>query len=146
MLNQRKLLTVVFLLANLLWIGFIFGRSLKTADLSSAESGWFLSLFQRVFPSVTMHFVRKLAHFTEFFLLGAISCGTGVCLFSRRFWCFSLALGAVVAPCDELLQRLSEGRSCQLSDAFLDFSGVLAATAVLALLIWILQKKGKRIC
>ena len=119
----------IFIFLSFLWVVFIFARSLKSADESTIESAWVLDLVRKVFPSITMHAVRKMAHFTEFFILGALlflawrRAGKGRIILSA-----GLCLAAAIA--DELLQTLSPGRSCQISDILLDFCGSLAGIAV----------------
>ena len=44
---------------------------------------------------------------------------------------------------DESLQLLVEGRSGQLTDVLLDFSGVLAGMGVCLLILWIQEKSGR---
>ena len=58
--------------ATVLWLCFIYTRSSKPAVVSDQESGWVLELLQRLIPSVSMRLVRKLAHFTEYAVLGGL--------------------------------------------------------------------------
>ena len=121
--------TVIFAAACLLWLAFIFARSLKSADESTMESAWVLELVRKLIPSVSMHFVRKLAHFTEFFILGCL-----IFTAVRRILPSSaVCLAAAVA--DELLQSSVPGRSCQISDMLLDFCGSLAGILILFLIM-----------
>lgn len=129
MTRKRKIPGLLLIVLDLLWIAFIFGRSLQPASVSGQESGALLSLVQRLLPRMTDHVLRKLAHFTEFFLLGALLSVTVRC-FGARLPVLPPALGLVTAVTDELLQRTSPGRSCQISDMLLDFCGVLTATAI----------------
>ena len=67
---------IALLIAILLTLGFIWGNSLLSREQSSDESAWVLRLVTPVLElfvgkgRVTEHLVRKLAHFTEFALLG----------------------------------------------------------------------------
>ncbi len=112
---------------------FIWGHSLIPADLSSQESGSFVSLINEYLGSagigfsVTDHVVRKTAHFLEYAVLGAEiavlhgrdkktgSVFPGI-LF---FW-----IGAPVI--DEGIQYFTPGRACMLQDIFLDMCGFCA--------------------
>ena len=148
--KTEKGIRVLLFAVLLAWTLFIFARSLRSADDSTAESAFFLELIKRIIPSVSMHFVRKLAHFTEFFMLGCLSW----VLFSRLFGgkkrpaltgaaiCVCYCLAAAVT--DEPLQLTSPGRSCQVSDMLLDLSGSLAGI-VLLLLLTVIHKRRKRI-
>ena len=83
-LKNRRLFTVLCIL-DAVWIAVIFSWSLASSDLSSKESSWVLILVQGILPFVTMHMVRKAAHFTEFMILGALLSATaGVWLTNRK--------------------------------------------------------------
>ena len=67
--------------AAVLYVLFIFSNSMKTADLSSADSGAVLKLVQQVLTAggvdstiITEHVIRKTAHFTEYAALGILLC------------------------------------------------------------------------
>jgi len=145
---------VVFLLLTVSVTAFIWHNSLQDAVNSREASKFFdLLLVQLVkFSGGTLswrevdHFVRKLAHFTEFALLGmmlrsffAAAVAWGRQLLSR---CTLLAvcLCAMVAGMDEYLQQFSPGRSCQLSDVALDSSGALMGILVVELLFYLLYR------
>ncbi|SFI25414.1 VanZ like family protein [Selenomonas ruminantium] len=145
---------VVFLLLTILVTAFIWHNSLQDAVNSREASKFFdLLLVQLVKLSggtlswrEVDHFVRKLAHFTEFALLGmmlrsffAAAMNRGRQLLSR---CTLLAvcLCAMVAGMDEYLQQFSPGRSCQLSDVALDSSGALMGILVVELLFYLLYR------
>ena len=70
---------VVFTLALIGCIAFIFSNSMKIASVSSVSSGRVLQLLQAVLrrlghpalaQRLTMHIVRKMAHFCEYTLEG----------------------------------------------------------------------------
>ena len=135
--------SLICLSAMLLWITFIFCRSLQPMDMSTSESTWFLALLQRAVPfGLTEHLVRKLAHFTEFGVLGVLS---GTLFFGRcqRLWIgllFSVMTGMSTALCDETIQLFVAGRTGQIPDVWIDVAGT-AAGAVFALLIWVIWRR-----
>ena len=142
--NGIRILLLAVLIA---WTVFIFARSLKSAVDSTAESAFFLELIRRFIPSASMHFVRKLAHFTEFFILGCLACVFFRSAFVRRkrplvfAAAASSCYGLAAAVTDEFLQLTSPGRSCQISDMLLDLSGVLAGTVLLAVLFYFFKRR-----
>ena len=77
-MNRRSIGTVLLLLAVLAALAFIWGNSLDSAVESSLKSGRMRKLIQPLLEllvgqgNVTDHLVRKLAHFTEFAVLGAL--------------------------------------------------------------------------
>lgn len=129
--------------AVLLWIVFIFCRSLQPVDASILESKWVLSLLQRLVPfELTEHFVRKLAHFTEFAVLGALAGALfgGCC---RRLWIgllFAAMTGVATALCDETIQLFVDGRTGQIPDVWIDVAGATTG-AVLALSVWAILRR-----
>ena len=61
------------------YVGFIFNNSITPAAESSRQSGRVLAMVLAVLQAagldgavVTEHFIRKMAHFTEYFLLGVL--------------------------------------------------------------------------
>ena len=120
------------LTATVLWLWFIYSRSLQDAEASDAESGAVLGLLERFLPFLDMYLVRKLAHFTEYYILGSLLYLDWRLLAKGSLW-LPLAAGLLLAASDELLQTRVPGRSGQLSDVLLDFCGVALAVCVLYL-------------
>ena len=128
---------VVFTLALIGCIAFIFSNSMKIAAASSLSSGRVLRWMQAVLrrlgqpelaKRLTMHFVRKLAHFCEYMLEGFLLM---LCMrvYSRhplRHISVPLLGGVLTALADETIQIYSPGRSSQVTDVWLDSLGVLA--------------------
>lgn len=137
--GKRRLLLGLLCLLDVLAICFIFVRSSKTAVVSSEESDGFLFFFQQFLPGITEKTVRKLAHFTEFFVLGGLFACT--CAVWRRPLLAEPFLAAAATACiDETIQLSVPGRSGQLRDIALDACGALAAV----LLLWVLARLRAR--
>lgn len=136
---------------TVLWILFIFSRSLQPAEQSSAESAGVWELFNRWYHAlgfqgeISVFLIRKLAHFTEFFLLGTSLYWTT--------WAYVPQVGGhitkpllacVLVPlCDETIQLFSPGRSSEVRDVWIDVAGAVTGL----LLFWgivSLQKHRKR--
>ena len=109
---------------------FIYANSLRPSGASSEESQGIFAMLARFFsflPFFTHAFLRKLAHFAEYTLLGLhlaafpLTVGNG----KKREYLFTLCAGALVALTDELLQVFVPGRHGSIVDAALDMSGVL---------------------
>ena len=116
-----------------LWLCFIYARSAQNAAVSHEESVSVLTLLLRLAPSLTLHTVRKLAHFTEFFILGGLL-WLDWRLLERGKVLLPLGAGLLFAAGDELLQCFVPGRSGELADVLLDFCGVAAAVGLGCLL------------
>ena len=136
-LGGRVLFTLA--LAGCIW--FIFSNSMAVADVSSVSSGRVLQLLQAVLrrlgmpglaQRLTMHLVRKLAHFCEYLLEGFLLM---LCMrvYSRhplRHITVPMLAGVLTALTDETIQLFSEGRSGQVTDVWLDSAGVLAGILI----------------
>lgn len=136
-----------------LYVLFIFSNSMKTADLSSADSGAVLRLVKQVLAAggvdgtiITEHMIRKTAHFTEYAALGILLC---LCFqayalpFDRRLLSQVLA-GFLVPFTDETIQLFVAGRSGQISDVWLDCAGAAFGTIIFITAAWILSRMGVR--
>ena len=110
---------VIFTLALIGCIAFIFSNSMKIASVSTVSSSRVLTLLQAALrrlghpalaQRLTDHIVRKLAHFCEY------------------IWHISVPMlgGVLTALTDETIQIFSPGRSSQVTDVWLDSAGVLA--------------------
>ena len=140
---------VVFTVALIACIWFIFSNSMAVADVSSVSSGRVLQLLQAVLrrlghpalaQRLTMHIVRKMAHFCEYTLEGFLLM---LCMrvYSRRplrHITVPMLAGVLTALTDETIQLFSQGRSSQVTDVWLDSAGVLAGilAALLLMGLW----------
>lgn len=143
---------VLFTLALIGCIVFIFSNSMAVADVSSSESGRVLVLLQGILRRLghpglanrlTMHIVRKMAHFCEYTLEGFLLM---LCMrvYSRhplKHITVPMLGGVLTALTDETIQLFSPGRSSQVTDVWLDsagvLAGILAALVLLALCGWL---------
>ena len=135
---------VLFTLALIGCIVFIFSNSMAVAQVSSASSGRVLTLLQGALrrlghpalaQRLTQHVVRKMAHFCEYMLEGFLLM---LCMrvYSRhplRHITVPMLGGVLTALTDETIQLYSPGRSSQVTDVWLDSVGVLAG--ILAALV-----------
>ncbi len=135
----RVILTVLTVAA----VAAIFYNSsqdaVESTERSSPLTDWINGILAG-FPipfSVTENFIRKLAHFTEYSILGALLSVTYYLYIHRikTVLISTLISGAVIATIDEIIQLFPAGRSCQISDILLDCCGVAFATVIVMLII-----------
>ena len=128
----------------------IWGQSLMSGESSSNESGAVRELLVRLFGeefvgSFLYTYIRKVAHFTEYMVLGAE--WTAYRLHRRpgrgTAWLF-WAAGPLTAVCDELLQFLSPGRGPAVRDVLLDCSGCVCGWLAAWLLCRLLRAAAAR--
>lgn len=85
--------------------------------------------------------VRKIAHFTEYTVLGIGLCGL-MRVLVKRYWGFAaIVLGAVLASLDEFHQLFIPGRSAMVSDVVIDTCGVVVGSIIFTLIILLQEKK-----
>lgn len=155
--TTKRPVRIVWLVLAVLWLLFIWGNSLQTAAESSEVSRGVLAYFIPLLewtglPEELWHtLVRKLAHMTEFALLGilwslAVSPGaktTPHVRWIQRGWALMICLGAALI--DESIQRFVPGRSGELRDVCIDLLGgtlgVLVAVLIGGIVRQITRKK-----
>ena len=108
-------------------MGIIFLFSSCNANISSMQSDMIVKLINNVMP-INSFFVRKLAHFSLFFILELILFLT----FKNIYLSFFISSG--YALLDEFHQYFVPGRSCELRDVLIDISGCILA--VLLIKLW----------
>lgn len=148
-MRGKKISTALLLLAILAALAFIWGNSLDSAVESAAKSGRVGELLRPLLElvvgqgGVTDHLVRKLAHFTEYAVLGALllltAVGFRVCLQTVVNCLFFLMAAALT---DETIQIFT-GRGPQIQDVWLDFAGGFTGLLVM-LALWALLRGAFR--
>ena len=132
---------VAFTAALIACIWFIFSNSMAVATVSSGSSGRVLAWMRIILrhlghpglaDRLTMHIVRKLAHFCEYTLEGFLLM---LCMrvYTRRYVrhiSVPMLGGVLTAMADETIQIYSPGRSSQVTDVWLDSAGVLVGILI----------------
>ncbi|MBI9014092.1 MAG: VanZ family protein [Clostridiales bacterium] len=138
--HNGKLLAALFVLVG---IGAAFFFSAQPASISKLQSGSILEIFKAFgFENVTMHLVRKMAHFVLFGSIGAAFTFAfsfkviGTKLFSYSF--FATVLMAII---DETHQMFVPGRGPQVKDVMIDSAGALLGVMVIATIITVYKKR-----
>ena len=145
MIDGKKSRLRLFLrLLLALTLCFIWGNSLLSREDSAQLSGSLTEWLRSIGIPVSEHFLRKLAHFSEFGLLG---CELTLLLWLRgvrrpRGMGFSALAALLAASADETIQIFT-GRGSQVSDVLLDFSGALTGILLCTLIIVLVTKKRK---
>ena len=138
--NRKRLWNTLLGVLLVLTLCFIWGNSLLSRENSAAFSGKVVELLTPIFSSLSMegpdeHVIRKLAHFTEYAILGLELAALFFINRGRSFKsvCLSALCALAAASADETIQLFS-GRAAMLKDVLLDFSGALTGI----LLLWLL--------
>ncbi len=153
--KKKWIVIGIFMLVTLAQCMIINMFSSQRAEVSGAVSGslvaWLIGLMERIFGSAgeigfLTYLVRKIAHFYNFTVLGILLCmdkklsRDGVK--QAVLWC---AAGLLMAVFDELHQSFVPGRSAEIKDVMIDFSGVMFGMCFLEILMGIILKNRGRI-
>lgn len=152
-MNKLKNIRLVVFVLLILWAAFIFIMSAQPASQSSQLSGGIVSKIiyavnsnfddlsaeeqQSIISAVTV-IVRKTAHFTEYFIFGALSFGVAVTYqkYSVGLRVLSAILFCILyAISDEIHQYFVPGRACRLKDVCIDTTGGVLAVILFAVII-----------
>ena len=137
---------VIFTIALIACIAFIFRNSLESGALSSARSQAIMQKINEILSVVNLgplseHTVRKLAHFAEFTLEGFLLM---LCLrvYTNHFvrhisW--PLLGGMTTALLDETIQRFIPNRTSQVTDVWIDMAGVVFGALIALILLLIVR-------
>lgn len=143
---------LILLACMLSTAAFIWSNSLKEAGASTQQSGYFRALFAKLFD-VTQepfrflyHNLRKVAHFSEFALLGAEMTLFLLPYKHMRALCYAVGLAccAAVALLDEGIQYFVPGRAASFVDVGIDTAGAACGMLLLVALAAICRRLFKK--
>lgn len=146
MSRKRKTIHIVLAVIIVAALCFIWINSIMPGDVSGGFSRMITVFVQKLFGNntvITEHRIRKLAHGLEFALLGVV--------FSL-FWFEKLKnrvvliefCGLFAALCDETIQLFSDGRTSQVKDIWIDFTGFTAGVIFIGLIYVIFGRHNKK--
>ena len=128
------------LIAWLVFISFASSDEFNAGNTSRIIGPLILWLFPITSPETlaVVHFVmRKIAHFTEYAILGFLA-ARAFRTSTQRWFLICAALVVVYALLDEYHQSFVPSRTASIFDSFIDMAGGLAA------LIFIRSRKGAK--
>lgn len=138
---------ILYILLGLI-VFFIWDNSMQNGGSSDGFSLIFAETFAHIVNKLGFHgniwtlnrIVRKLAHLTEFTILGSL-----LYTILRRYITYgtvikTIGLGMLIASLDEFIQLFSPGRSSQISDVLIDTVGVIIGILIVKLAYYIKYK------
>ncbi len=146
---SNKSSKIIFTSVTIAFVLFIFSNSMFPGTQSSEKSQFVMNIINMlishisIHASITEHIVRKLGHFTEYFVLGNLLTLTVRTYVKRasQFIFMNLFILLAVPVLDEFLQTFIQGRSGNVSDVILDFMGGLVGMMLLLFLIHLFMSK-----
>ena len=142
---------IIYLICTILITTFIFYNSMKNGEDSSKASMSVLNIINTILNklginlTITGHFVRKSAHFIEFFVFGIfimlifISFATTNQIFNIIG--FPMFFAIFIPVIDEYIQLFSVGRASSVKDALLDFLGSICGILLVCIRFKIKNRK-----
>ncbi len=151
MVTKTKPRLAVCMTLLVAWLAVIWGNSMTPGQVSGQLSGWASEVIGKLLPFLSPEsehghlLVRKIAHFSEFAVLGLILRWLFAMVIGKRAFRFLLPLGCgmMAAVMDECIQIFSPGRVCSFWDMCIDWSGVLTGIGFMTLFLFLLQKRKK---
>ncbi len=146
-------------IAVVLWMTLIFSFSAQEAQESLQTSGGFSEFLAKLLYSDFNSFsaqkqteilsdcqfiVRKAAHFSVYGMLGILTLTASKINKIKFYPIISSAICLLYAISDEIHQNFVEGRSCELRDVLIDFSGAVTGIAGMLIIFAIFNKIRKR--
>ena len=124
----------LFVILTILCIAFIWNNSIATGTESSAFSETVKEMINNILSALGIgglseHFVRKLAHFTEFLCLSCLLVSD--CILYAKHMAYAPLAGLMVAVADETIQNFSADRSSSVIDVWIDFFGICVGLVVM---------------
>ncbi len=150
---KRRAWQTASIIVTLALIAFIFAHSIAPASESGKVSGGVYEMVKRFFSYFGAEFpmshnaFRKLAHFLEYTALGMMLIVTTRTFTKNvvRELSKPLFAGLLIPIIDETIQLFSPGRSGELRDVWIDFSGVIVGTVFVLLILSIIEnRKGRK--
>ena len=138
---------ILYILLGII-VFFIWDNSMQNGGSSDGFSLLFAEIFVPIVNKLGFHgniwtlnrIVRKLAHLTEFTILGGL-----LYTILRRYITYgtvikTIGLGMLIASLDEFIQLFSPGRSSQISDVLIDTVGIIIGILLVKLAYYIEYK------
>lgn len=121
-MNGKKLFNIILVI---LWMILIFTMSSFNATESGEQSGMIVDFINQIIHvdniKLLSLIIRKLAHFTEYFVLGILVANAFYKCNKKLF--LAIIICVIYAISDEIHQIFVSGRSCQLLDIIIDSLG-----------------------
>ncbi len=139
----------ILITITILWTLFIFTQSLLPGDISSDQSGFIVNVLYPLVNKMGLmiqvndfsFLIRKLAHFTEYFILGLLLCILYIEIIKpNKLWLIVIIHGAITALIDETIQLFTPNRSGEVRDVLIDITGVIIGMILTKLVIKLIKK------
>lgn len=134
----------------ILWMIIIFVMSSQTGDVSVNQSGLVIKFLvfigidvNSAFGDMAQFVIRKMAHFTEYFIFALLSYNLMRCYDMKKgkSRILMIIFAFLYAATDEFHQSFVPGRGPQFRDVLIDTCGAAAASLVLTVINYFKKNK-----
>lgn len=133
---MKKQLSIILVL---IWMIIIFVMSSFNAEDSANQSNFIVNIISNIFNIENVKLlsliIRKLAHFTEYLILGILVINMFTKNNISKSYLLSILLCVIYATSDEIHQIFIPGRACQIKDILIDSVGSITGIYLYKLLI-----------
>ena len=146
---REKIAFIIFLVLTLIIIASIWHFTSQNGVLTNVNSGKIVKAIENIASKLCNsdhanvlkysdlnHFIRKIAHFSEYMLLGSSICVLLSLLLKRikTALATTLSICLLLSSLDEFRQLFISGRNAQLKDILIDLSGAVAGIIITRIL------------
>lgn len=121
---MKKQLSIILVL---IWMIIIFIMSSFNAEDSANQSNFIVNIIANILNINNIELlnliIRKLAHFTEYLILGVLVINMFTKNNAKKYYLLSILLCIIYAISDEIHQFIIPGRACQIKDILIDSIG-----------------------
>lgn len=132
---MKKQLSIILVL---IWMIIIFIMSSFNAEDSANQSNFIVNIISNIFNIENVKLlsliIRKLAHFTEYLILGTLVINMFTKNNAKKTYLLSILLCIIYAISDEIHQIFVPGRACQIKDILIDSVGSITGVYLFKLL------------
>ena len=132
---MKKQLSIILVL---IWMIIIFIMSSFNAEASANQSNFIVNIISNILNIENVRLlsliIRKLAHFTEYLILGPLVINMFTKNNAKKTYLLSILLCIIYAISDEIHQIFTPGRACQIKDILIDSVGSITGIYLFKLL------------
>lgn len=141
-MQETKNKRIINIVLVVFWMALIFTMSSFNSTESSNQSNFIVDIISKILNINNIELlsliIRKLAHFTEYFILGILLSNL-ILSYNKKAY-ISIIICILYAISDEIHQIFVPGRSCQILDITIDSLG-----SILGIYLLLLIKKKHKI-
>ena len=138
---MKKTISIILVL---IWMIFIFTMSSFNATESNNQSSYIVNILSSILNinnlDILSYIVRKLAHLTEYTILGILILNMVKQINIKTY--IGLIISISYAISDEIHQLFISGRSCQITDICIDTLGICIGFIIYKYILKFIKRKS----